>query len=293
MGTWNIGNEWGDLDDATAWATVRAAFEAGVNLFDTAESYGIPHGRSEQRLGQALAGIRHQVYVVSKTGYWGVRSGQVVPKTTVDMIRLCAYASLCKLRMDWLDVLLCHVADIEDPGVFLAGFETLKKEGRIRAYGISTDSLDVLQRFNADGTCEVAEVDYSLLNRKAEAEFLPYCRENGIAILIRGPLAMGLLSGKYSAESAFAGQVRKGWHDGGDRRPGVLENIKKIDRLKETLATGKEMVTAALRFAISHPAGAIAIPGAKSPEQARMNAAAGDETLTPREMAKLTALVAG
>ncbi|TFG68742.1 MAG: aldo/keto reductase, partial [Anaerolineales bacterium] len=94
LGTWNIGNQWGPIDDATAWATVRGAFDAGVNLFDTAESYGVPNGLSEERLGTALAGIRHRVMVVSKIGHWGARTGQGVPKTSVDMIRMCAHASL-------------------------------------------------------------------------------------------------------------------------------------------------------------------------------------------------------
>ena len=98
LGTWNIGNQWGPVDDATAFATVRAAFDHGMNLFDAAESYGLPNGLSEERLGRALAGIRHEVFVVSKIGNWGKRTGQEVPKTSVDMIRLCAHASLHRLR---------------------------------------------------------------------------------------------------------------------------------------------------------------------------------------------------
>ena len=98
LGTWNIGNQWGEVDDATAWATVRSAFENGVTLYDTAESYGTPNGLSEMRLGTALAGIRHEVTVVSKIGNWGKRTGQGVPKTTVDMIRLCGHAQWPETR---------------------------------------------------------------------------------------------------------------------------------------------------------------------------------------------------
>ena len=134
MGTWNIGNQWGELDDVTSWATVRSAYEHGMNLFDTAESYGIPNGLSEERLGTALAGIRHHVYVISKIGHWGKRTGQGVPKTTVDMIRLCCHASLGRLQTGWLDVVLCHEGDIADPSVYLEAFEMLKQRGRVRAY---------------------------------------------------------------------------------------------------------------------------------------------------------------
>ena len=196
LGTWNIGNQWGEIDDATAWATIRAAYDNGVNLFDTAESYGIPNGLSEERLGNALAGIRHRVFVVSKIGNWGKRTGGGVPKNSVDMIRFCGHAQLHRLQTDWLDVVLCHEGDIEDPSIYLEGFEALKDEGRIRFYGISTNSLDVLKRFNANDTCSVVQVDYSLLNRAPEAAFLPYCQEHGIGVMVRGPLAKGLFSGQ-------------------------------------------------------------------------------------------------
>jgi aryl-alcohol dehydrogenase-like predicted oxidoreductase len=291
MGTWNIGNQWGELDDVTAWATVRSAFEHGMNLFDTAESYGIPNGLSEERLGAALAGIRHQVYVVSKIGHWGKRTGQGVPKTTVDMIRLCLQASLGRLSTDWLDVVLCHEGDIQDPSVYLEAFEVLVQRGRIRAYGISTNNLEVLKRFNANGTCSVVEVNYSLLNRTPEAELLPYCQENGIAVLVRGPLRRGLLAGKYTRDTVFTDTVRSRWNEGQASRAEFEADIAMVGNLAQALQPGEDMVTAALRYVISHPAAPVAIPGAKSPAQARMNAAAGGRALSKEEIGKLVALL--
>lgn len=291
LGTWNIGNQWGEIDDVTAWATIRAAFDHGMNLFDTAESYGIPNGLSEERLGTALAGIRQQVYVVSKVGHWGKRTGQGVPKTTVDMIRLCVHASLGRLRTDWLDVILCHEGNIEDPSVYLEAFEVLKQRGRVRAYGISTNSLEVLKRFNVNGTCSVVQVDYSLLNRAPEADLLPYCQEHGIAVMVRGPLAKGLLSGKYTVDSVFTDSVRARWNKGGERREEFKAKISQVEKLKGFLEPGEEMVTTALRYVISHPVAPVAIPGAKSPEQAAMNAAAGERLLLADELGKLAALL--
>jgi len=291
MGTWNIGNQWGKLDEATVWATVRTAFESGMNLFDTAESYGVPNGLSEERLGVALAGIRHQVYIVSKIGHWGQRTGQGVPKTTVDMIRVCAHASLHRLRTDWHDVLLCHEGNIEDPSVYLEAFEVLKERGRIRAYGISTNDLEVLKRFNVHGTCSVVEMDYSLLNRVPESDILPYCQEHGIAVLVRGPLRRGLLSGKYAPGAVFTDMVRSRWHDGGKQQAQLDRELAVVESLKGALKPGTEMVTAALRYIISHPAAPVAIPGAKSPEQAAMNAAAGERTLTKMEIERLVKLL--
>jgi len=292
LGTWNIGNQWGEIDDVTAWATIRAAYDQGMNLFDTAESYGIPNGLSEERLGTALAGIRQKVYIVSKVGNWGKRTGQGVPKTTVDMIRLCVHASLHRLRTDWVDVMLCHEGNIEDPSIYLEGFEVLKERGRIRAYGISTNSLAVLKRFNINGTCSVVQVDYSLLNRAPEAEFLPYCQEQGIAVMVRGPLAKGLLSGRYDLDSVFSDTVRAGWNKDGSQRATFEQNVARIETLKQAHPPGEAMVTAALRFTISHPAVSTVIPGAKSPQQAVMNAAAGDNVLSPETVNQLVSLVA-
>lgn len=291
LGTWNIGNQWGELDDATAWATVRSALENGVTLFDSAESYGIPNGLSEERLGIALAGVRQKVYLVSKIGHWGKRTGQGVPKTTVDMIRLCAHACLHRLRTDWMDVVLCHEHNIQEPDIYLEAFEMLKQRGRIRAYGISTNDLEVLKRFNVNNTCSVVQLNYSLLNRTPEADILPYCREQGIAVMVRGPLARGLLSGNYSAETVFTDSVRSGWHKDEKSQADFEFRIAQIDKLKQLVKPGQEMVQAALRYVISNPAVSAVIPGARSPDQATSNALAGAALLSPAESKKLVAVL--
>lgn len=291
LGTWNIGNQWGEIDDVTAWATVRAAYENGVNLFDTAESYGIPNGLSEQRLGRALAGIRHRVVIVSKIGNWGKRTGGGVPKISVDMIRLCGHAILGRLSTDYIDVVLCHEGNVEDPTVYLEGFQALKEEGYIRAFGISTNSLDVLKRFNQDGSCSVVQVDYSLLNRAPEENFLNYCQEHGIGVMVRGPLAKGLLSGRYTKESRFEDSVRAAWHDGGEKQRQFEEEIEQVQALAKVVEPGEEMIDAALAYTASHPAVSTVIPGAKSARQASMNARAGHRLMDEVERSRLAKAV--
>mgnify|MGYP002776989671 CR=1 FL=1 len=282
LGTWNIGNQWGEVEETTALATIRSAFDNGVNLFDTAEAYGIPQGVSEERLGKALTGIRDQAYVVTKIGSWGRRNGEILPKS-VDTIRLCLHASLYRLRTDWVDVALCHEGDIEDPSVYLEAFEMLKQKGHIRAYGISTNDFEVLKRFNVNNTCKVVEFDYSLLNRQPELDMLPYCQEHGIAVLARGPLAKGLLSGKYSADTVFKDTIRSKWHKKEKTQAKYEQEIATVERIKAALPPGENMVETALRFAISHAVKPVAIPGAKSPEQAAINAKAGDKLLSEQE----------
>ena len=294
LGTWNIGNQWGEVDDATAWAIVRTAFDHGVTLFDAAESYGIPNGLSEERLGTALAGIRNRVVLVTKIGHWGQRTGQGVPHTTPDMIRLCAHACLHRLRTEWADVMLCHEGDIEDPSVFIEAFEILKDRGRLREYGISTNRLDVLQRFQevSGGHCAVAEVNYSLLNLAPESELLPYCHEQGIAVLVRGPLHRGLLSGRHEATTRFTDSVRSRWHATPESQAAFEEKMARVERLKRALEPGETLPTMALRYTFSHAALPLAIPGATRPEQAAMNAAAGERMLTESERQRLRATLA-
>jgi myo-inositol catabolism protein IolS len=291
FGSWNIGGQWGDVDEGTAFSTIRAAFDGGVTLFDTAENYGIPGGTSEERLGAGLQGIRHQVTVVSKTGNWGRRIGRTIPREWPDTIRVCVHASLHRLKTEWIDVMLCHEGEIEDPSVYIEGFEILKKEGRIRHYGISTNNLEVLKRFNEMGDCSVVQVDYSLLNRAPEAEFLPYCEENNIGVMIRGPLAKGLLSGKYDKSAVFEDSIRAAWHDGGKAQAKFEADVDRVEKLKVHAKPGAEMVQLALRYVISNPAVSVVIPGAKSPEQARTNAGAGAELLSDELVVALRELV--
>ena len=263
LGAWNIGNQWGEIDDATAWATVRAAYHAGMTLFDVAESYGFPNGLSEMRVGQALSGIRHNVILVSKIGNWGQRTGGAIPKTGVDSIRISGHAILGRLRTDWVDVILCHKGDLGDPTVFLEGFEALKDEGCLRAYGISTNDLDVLKRFNREGTCSVVQVDYSLLNRAPEQAFLPYCQEHGIAVMVRGPLSKGLLSGRYAQGAVFTDSVRASWNAGGAQQAQFEARAAQVGRLSEVVSAGEEMVQAAIRYTFSHPAVSLVDPRRK------------------------------
>jgi myo-inositol catabolism protein IolS len=289
LGSWNIGNQWGPIDDVTAFATIHAALDQGINLIDTAEAYGIPQGLSEERLGVALAGIRGKYYIVTKIGNWARRSGHPILRTHTDHIVISAQACLYRLRTDWLDVVLCHEGEIEDPHIYLEAFEMLKQQGKLRYYGISTNSIEVLKRFNANGNCSVVETDYSLVNRKPETDILPYCQENGIAVMIRGPLAKGLLAGKYDINSTFDDSIRKIWNPGGSARAQFERGIAAVEALKRTVPPGEEMVTTALRYVISHPAAPVAIPGAKSPLQVAMNAQAGDRLLSPEEMARILA----
>ncbi len=292
LGTWNIGGQWGEVDDRTALATIWKAYECGVNFFDTADAYGEPPGRSEELLGKALQGIRHEVFIATKVGNWARRHGHPLPYTSPLHIIACCHASLYRLRTDYIDLYQCHIGNPADAEieVFLEAFDRLKEQGKIRAYGISTNSLDALQRFNKYGTCATCQLDYSILNRAPEKDLLPYCQEQNIGVIVRGPLAMGILSGKFTPDTVFTDEVRRSWNEG-ERRQRFLRRLEVVERLRFLERNGRTMAQAALQFVISHPAVSCTIPGAKSPQQAEMNAMAGDGTLTPEELAAINEVV--
>ena len=291
LGTWNLGNHWGKIDDATAFATIHSALDHGVNLIDTAEVYGIPHGLSEERVGRALSGIRHNYTIVSKVGRWGANGTQLVPMTTTDMFVMCCHASLYRLRTDYIDVYLCHIADLSDSetDVYLEGLEELKRRGLIRAYGISTNSLESLKRFNKHSTCQALEVEYSLVDRSAEDGILDYAGENNMGVLIRGPLAKGVLSGKYDRSSVFDDSVRASWNNGENGRRNYMWRMDRLDKVLGMLPR-ESLAETAIRFTASHACAPVSIPGAKSPEQAAQNAKVGEILFTKEELARFDAI---
>lgn len=291
MGCWGIGGQWGQVADREALDTVQAALDAGINFFDTADTYGVPLGRSETLVGQALKGQRDKVYIASKVGNWARRAGHPLAYSSPEHIILCCHASLYRLQTDYIDFYQCHIGNLEDPDVFLEAFERLHKEGKVRAYGISTNSLEVLKRFNRDGNCTGCQLDYSLLNREPERELLPYCQEHSIATLIRGPLAKGLLSGKFSSESHFEDSVRENWND--QRRDWFLEKLGYVESIRFLESLERTLAQAALQFVLAHPAVTCAIPGAKSPAQMQANAAAADGEIKPDDWRKLQGSIKG
>ena len=293
LGCWNFGNQWGHMEDADAERIIRASFDSGVTLYDVADNYGQPNGTSELRLGKYCKDIRDQITIVSKIGHWGERSGQSVPYTTPDMIRLCGHASLGRLQTGYLDVELCHVMEIEDPSVFIEGFRALKKEGFIREYGISTDSLSVLKRFYemSDGECSVVEVEYSIANIAPERGLLDYCKEKNLGILVRGPLGQGIVSGKYDLDTVFTDLVRCHYNKGGKWRAKYEYQIAIMDALKKEFGPDRDYTKMALSYVISHELHPVAIPGAKSVEQAKWNAAVGNEYLSEEELKSIRDIV--
>ena len=286
FGAWAIGGDaWGPVEDADSLAAMERALGLGINFIDTADVYG--DGRSESLVAKAIKGRREDVVISTKGGLMDHhRDPQREPvyDQPEKIVRACE-ASLRRLETDHVDVYFCHIwwDKDEETEAFIEAFERLKKDGKVRAVGVSTNDLDHIRHFDRDGGLDVVQLDYSILNREPEREVLPYLEERGIGVVVRGPLRMGILTGKFSQETVFPeGDIRKDW----PQEKWFGESLRKVERLRP-LGDGRTLSQLALRYVLGHPAVSVAIPGAKTPEQVETNAAASVRPLLSEEDVQL------
>ncbi len=294
LGLWAVrGDQWGQVDDGSTLDTIDAALDAGITFYDTADVYG--NGHSEELLGQAMQGRRDRFIVASKIGWRGFDDARrTTAYDTVEKLIAGVESSLRRLQTDYLDVIQSHI-NFRDPTmeVFLEGFQRLQREGKVRAYGVSTSDFEYLQAFNADGGCATLQIDYSILNRTPESEIFPYCQTHGIGVIVRGPLAMGLLTGKFSAETVFEdGDFRRNWLTDPEQNAIYRHDLAVVERLRPLATDGRTLAQLALQFVLAHPAVSTVIPGAKTPAQLRENLGALTvPELTPAEMIRINEIV--
>jgi len=292
LGLWAIGDdEWGPTDDAESLDLISAALDMGINFFDTADVYGAGH--SEKLLGKAMQGRREKFIVATKIGWLGFdQEKKASAYDTVEKLIAGVESNLERLQTDYVDLIQCHI-DFREPNmeVFLEGFQKLQAQGKVRSYGVSTSDFDYLKAFNADGGTATLQIDYSILNRTPEAEIFPYTLEHNIGVLVRGPLAMGILTGKFDREVQFEeGDFRRNWINNEDERRIFLNDLEKVEKLKP-LANGRTLAQLALQFVMAHPAVTVAIPGAKRISQLKDNLqAALLPDLTPEELAQIDSI---
>ncbi|MGI8681599.1 MAG: aldo/keto reductase [Mycobacteriales bacterium] len=285
-----------DLDGTRA--VVEAALEAGVTLFDTADTYGKEHdGGSEALLGEVLAGRRDDVVLATKFGMdmagangpdWGVRGSR-------RYIRRAVEASLRRLRTDYIDLYQMHVPDRRTPiAETLAALDELVTEGKVRYLGSS--NFAGWQVADADWTARragserfiSAQNNYNLLEREVEAELVPACLRYGVGVLPFFPLANGLLTGKYRRNQPPPPGTRL------SEKSHLLSgrNFDRVEGLEKYAAErGISLLDVAIGGLAAQPAVACVIAGATKPEQVRANVAAGGWQPTPEDLAALDDVV--
>lgn len=292
FGAWAIGGDaWGPVEDAASIAAMERALECGITFIDTADVYG--NGHSETLVAQVLKGRRDQIVVATKGGLLGHhRDPQREPVyDRPEKVVAACEDSLRRLDTDYIDVYFCHIwwDKPEETEAFMQAFEQLKRDGKVRLVGVSTDDIEYITHFNRDGGMDVVQLEYSILNRKAERAILPYLGEHGIGAVIRGPLQKGLLTGKFTAATTFPdGDVRHTWPN----EPWFQESLAQVERLRAVERPDQMLGQLALRFVVNHPAVSVAIPGAKTPAQVEANAAASVRPLLSEEARQLIDAVA-
>ena len=305
FGCWPIGGliiedgksvGWGDVDDDESIRALHRAVDLGVTFFDTAEAYG----RSEDILGRAFAGRRDRVVIATKFGkaYDRARHAILGPDCRPESMRKSLEGSLRRLNTDYIDLYQLHVGDCP-PEAAVALREALEEvvaAGKIRAYGWSTDRVENAQIFAAGPHCTAIQQHYNILERNDT--MLAFCEAHNLASINRGPLAMGLLTGKYLADAKLpTDDVRGAGHawmrlfPDGRPNPAYLD---KIAALRAILTSdGRTMAQGALAWLWGHSPNTIPIPGFKGMRQAEENARAlAFGPLTPAQMAAIEHILA-
>lgn len=285
FGAWGIGGTnrgsiaYGPTDDAQSLEALNRAFELGVNFFDTADLYGA--GQSDRLLGEAFHARRDRVVFASKVGYTDAKGSSDYSPQQIERV---LDESLKRLRTDYLDVYQLHdppLAILEERPEILETIRRLKREGKIRAVGISArtpdDALIFVERFEPD----CVQVNFNLTDLRASRNGLfALAAECRVACIIRTPLCFGFLSGEYAADANFAeGDHRRLWSK--EQR----ELWAKAPALFREIAArnGSTSAQLALRFCLSYPSVATTIPGMLTSAQVEENAHAGELGPLPAE----------
>ncbi len=297
FGAWAIGASWGRVDESDALAAVRAALESGVTFIDTADVYG--DGRSEQLIARALkeyGGPRP--FVATKAGRR--LPTQTVAGYTKQNLAAWIERSLGNLQVDTLDLVQLHCPPTDlyyHPEAF-AALDDLKREGKIRDYGVSVERVEeAIKAIEYPGVASI-QIIYNIFRQRPRELLFDLARRRQVALIARVPLASGLLSGKFRADTVFdaADHRRFNRHgeafDVGETFSGVPYEVglAAVERVRKLVGADATMARLALRWILMADAVTVAIPGARNAEQARSNAAAA--ALPPIEASAMAELAA-
>jgi len=285
LGTWQLGADWGDVDEASAFDVLGAAADAGVTFFDTADVYG--DGRSEQFVGRFLA--QHPGRDITVATKMGRRGPQDPSEFTLDNFRAWTDRSRQNLGVDTLDLVQLHcppTAVFSSEAVYDA-LDTLVEEKRIANYGVSVETCaEALAAIARPGTASV-QIIVNAFRLKPLDEVLPAAAAAGVGIIVRVPLASGLLSGKYTEDTTFDASDHRTYNrdgsafDVGETFAGVdfETGVRAAREFAALVPDGVTPAAAALSWVANLPGVTTVIPGARNRAQAEGNAAAADVEL--------------
>ena len=280
------GYGWGEVERSELIATVRTAYDNGINFFDTADTYGL--GESERLIAEALGADRHNAVIATKFGV-RVESGRTFYDNSRDYVIRAAEASLERLKRDYIDVYQVHYRDGVTPLCdVIETLELLREQGKIKYYGLSNVSKDDAMELSALGSNPFVSFqnEYSLACRKNETDMRRFRDDFSMTPLTWGSLGQGILSGKYDKNCHFDKNDRRSreiyvnFH--GDK---LVKNLEIVEEMKKISATvGKPVSSVAIRWILDYLTGSVVIAGAKTRAQVMQNIEASDWKLSNDEI---------
>ncbi|GGO01388.1 aldo/keto reductase [Haloarcula pellucida] len=291
FGTWNIGGDWGDVDEEDGRAAVRAALDAGIDFIDTADVYG--DGFSEQRIGEVLdeRGVRDEVTVATKAGR------RLDPHTAdrYNYENLSQFVDRSReyLGVDSLELVQLHCPPTEayyQPETFEA-LDRLKDEGRIDHYGVSVEKVEqALKAIEYPGV-ETVQIIFNMFRQRPAELFFEEAARRDVGVIVRVPLASGLLTGELSRDTEFPENDHRNFNiegeafDRGETFAGlpVDDGFDAVDELRSHVPERMSMAQMALRWILDHDAVSTVIPGSTTPEHIEANAAVSEMDPLPHQ----------
>ncbi len=295
FGSWAVGGPgweygWGAQNDDDSVGAIRRSLEMGVNWIDTAAVYGLGH--SEEIVARALDGWKGQrPYVFTKCGLLPDAEGRLSRKLTAASVRKECEESLRRLRTEVIDLYQIHWppeidSELEEGWTALAA---LRKEGKVRWIGVSNFDIAQMKRAGAVAPVTSLQPPYSLIRREIEAELLPYCRQEGIGVIVYAPMASGLLTGAMTAER-IANLSDDDWRKRSPEfnEPSLSRNLALVERLRAVgRRLGRTPGEVAVAWTLRNPAVTGAIVGARNAKQAEGVMRAGELRLGAEEVAEI------
>ncbi len=293
LGTWAMGGTvetWGYVDDRESIAAIHQALDCGINLVDTAPIYGLGH--SEEIVGKAIQGRRHEVILATKCGLLFPKSNDQLPSRSLSresILRECE-DSLRRLRTNVIDLYQCHWPDPETHvRETMDALTTLLEQGKIRAIGVSNFSCEEMTAAREFGPIHALQPPFSMLQLRASEDLIPYCIEHRIGVVPYSPLAKGLLTGKFTAKSRFR-DIRASDPDFLGER--YRRNLRVVEALKGIAAGYDKTVTQlAINWTVGQPGVTAPIIGAKRPSQVLENVGGVGWNITEDDRGRIDAIL--
>ena len=283
LGCWQIGADWGNVTEDSAQEILKSSYENGVNFFDTADVYGM--GRSEKFVGEFLKSVSDRIYVATKAGR------QINPHVAdgyYDKALMESYVdqSLLNLNVETIDLLQMHCppTEVYSSDNTFEMLDYLVSKGKIQNYGFSVQTVDeALECIKRPNTKSI-QVIFNIFRQKPAEKLFKIAKEKKVAIIVRVPLASGLLTGKFNKDSSFAPDDHRNYNingdafDVGETFSGVNFNkaLEAVDELKNILPAGITLSQLSLKWILMHDAVSIVIPGAKNKDHVGLNTFASE-----------------